>query len=293
MIDPGTILESNPSVFGAAIQGARADQQDSFRTRRIESEGAWLLVLADGMGGHAGGAIASKIGVDAFVASFVSLRGRGAALEDALRSSLADVNRRIARTQALRPDLTGMGTTLVAAYVSRAGVSWVSVGDSPMWLLRDGALERLNEDHSVRDSLDGKTQFLQSALNGGLISLVDCHHLPLALRSGDSLLIASDGIFTLRDLEIVDVMQPADACRRADELVEALLDNVAKRGKASQDNCCAIVATCFEQSDATADGHELRPATSPTAPVRSYVILSALALAGLLGLWALWILDKL
>src|SRR5258705_4960407 len=102
------------AVYAAAIQGARSQQQDAVRIRWLADETAWLIVLADGMGGHAAGDLASKIAVDSFVGTFASLREQDTGLEESFRVALDDANTRIAAVQAARPETKGMGTTLVA-----------------------------------------------------------------------------------------------------------------------------------------------------------------------------------
>lgn len=233
-----------PDVFGAAIQGARSEQQDAYRLRWIEQENAWLLVLADGMGGHAGGGLASRIAVDGFVAAFVSQRSGGATLEDAFLASLHDANARIAQMQKSQPGLADMGTTIVAAYLSAAGIAWVSVGDSPMWVFRDWQLHRLNEDHSMRE-LAGHAKnlrnMLQSVLNGQPIPMIDCHAAPVALRAGDILLLSSDGILTLSEGEIADIVG-RHAAGDTQSIANALLQGVSAYRKSNQDNCSLVVA---------------------------------------------------
>ena len=243
-LKPAAKAEAPPEVSGSAIQGARSEQQDSFRLRWIENEKAWLLVLADGMGGHAGGGIASKIAVDGFVAAFVTQRGRGLPIEDAFRAALDDANLRIAQAQKNRADLADMGTTIVAAYLSEDGVCWISVGDSPMWVLRGGRLHRLNEDHSMREVAGSATHLrnmLQSVLNGQPIPMVDCHASPVGLRAEDVLVLSSDGLLTLQDDEIAEVAE-AYVNDGADVVVEALLHRVDSYQKSNQDNCSVIVA---------------------------------------------------
>jgi protein phosphatase len=242
---------NRPEVYGGAIRGARTEQQDAYRLRWIDSENAWLLVLADGMGGYAGGATASRITVDSFVAAFVAQRDLGATLEDAFQTSLNDANTRIARAQQAQPDLADMGTTIVAAYLSHEGIAWISVGDSPMWIVRGGNLLRLNQDHSLRE-IAGSTKnvrnMLQSALNGQPIAMVDCKPNPLATRAGDVLLIATDGILTLSEDEIAKTVAEA---RPVDTSVttKALLDGVSNHKKPNQDNCSVIVVAYPQSGD--------------------------------------------
>lgn len=274
-----------PDVSGAAIQGARSEQQDAYRLRWIEKENAWLLVLADGMGGHAGGGLASRIAVDGFVAAFTSQRSGGATLEDAFLESLRDANARIAQMQKAQPDLADMGTTIVAAYLSSAGVSWVSVGDSPMWVFRDWHLHRLNEDHSMRE-LAGNAKnlrnMLQSVLNGQPIPMVDCHAAPLALQAGDILLLSSDGILTLSEGEIADIVGRY-AAKDTQSIANALLHGVAAYQKSNQDNCSLVIALppVSESSSAGTTGF-LSSLKSPAKIFAATAPVAASALAGFL-----------
>ena len=104
-----------------------------------------------------------------------------------------------------------MGTTLVAAYLSEAGIAWISVGDSPLWLFRGRQLMRLNEDHSLRqmkrEGARVSGNMLMSAVTGEPIPIVDCRPDPIEVRKGDLILLASDGVLTLSEPEIVSVLR--------------------------------------------------------------------------------------
>lgn len=242
-------FSGEPKVFGAALKGGRGEQQDSFRSRWLAGEQAWLLVLADGMGGHASGGLASTIAVDGFTAAFPTLRESGASLRQALFGALEDVNTRIAKAQQARPQVAGMGTTLVGAYLYPQGLAWISVGDSPMWLYRTGELRRLNEDHSLRETLGpeagGLANMLQSALVGGAIPLIDCHSEPMKLRDDDLILVASDGLLTLPEREIARLVD--ENVKEPQHLTQILLQAVEERAKPYQDNCTLLIAAAPRQ----------------------------------------------
>ena len=235
----------NATAFGAEIRGCRSEQEDSFRLRQFDDDGSWLIVLSDGMGGHAAGALASRIAAEGFLASFTALKARSAPLEDALMTALHDANDRIGYIQQAAPDAAGMGATLVAAYLDGAGLRWVSVGDSPLWVWRAGQLRRLNEDHSLRGLArrgePGASNLLRSALGLPDIPLIDCHAVPEPVARDELVVVASDGILTLNEEQIGSYIA-AHAHLGVEQLAIGLLDAVASIGLDNQDNCTIVLA---------------------------------------------------
>jgi len=237
------VEKPNAAVFAAAIQGARNEQQDAFRVKWLEQDGGWLLVLADGMGGHACGALASRIAADAFLSGFLHERSVGSSLTDCFDNSLRAANEAIATALTEhRGAAEGMGTTLVAAYLSPRSVSWISVGDSPIWLYRAGQIVRLNEDHSLRQLGVGAHQsnMLQSAVVGSQIPMIDRHAEPLNLQKDDVVLLSSDGILTLDESQIAATIRSAKT-GEPELLAWLLLHAVEDKAKSHQDNCTLIV----------------------------------------------------
>ncbi len=238
-------VAETPIVFGAAIQGRRVEQQDSFRSVWLAAEKAWLLLVADGMGGHAAGGTASRLAADTFVTAFTGSRLAGASLMQALQSALDEANARIARGQDEDPATEGMGTTLVAAHLSGEGLAWVSVGDSPLWIFRAGAVEQVNEDHSFRPAvargIKAIANMLQSVLNGQPIALIDLQSKPRRLRHGDLVILASDGLLTLDNGDIAEIVRRY-AAQGPETVTRALLTEVESRQKSNQDNCAILVA---------------------------------------------------
>ena len=229
------------AVYAAAIQGARSQQQDSVRLRWLADDAAWLIALADGMGGHAAGDLASKIAVDSFVGAFAALRAEHAGFEDAFNTALNEANARIAAMQQARPETKGMGTTLVAAHISREGLRWISVGDSLLTLYRGGGSTRLNEDHSLRGISEearagSSANMLVSALSGGPIQKIDLRAEPLPMIRGDVLMVASDGVLSLADTEIRRVLGSGTP-KQVDVMTNSLIELVERAGVPHQDNC--------------------------------------------------------
>lgn len=239
-------------LAGRQWQGARPYQEDSFATRDVDmadggEAAALLMVLADGMGGAAGGATASRTAVEAFTREFPTSNGTtGARFRECLGVATASL-----RQQEIEdPRLSGMGTTVVAALYDGRRLDWLSVGDSPMWLYAPGALERLNADHSMAPVLerlvltgelspeaarwDRRRNMLRSAVTGRSPELVDCGSRPCRLRPGEFLLIASDGIETLTEGEIARALRAADGS--AEAAADALDRAVRAAAGPGQDN---------------------------------------------------------
>jgi protein phosphatase len=221
---------------GAQHQGARAYQEDSWALRTL-GDGALLAVLADGMGGHAGGAVASRLAVGAFL---MAMENGGS-----LREALDAANRAIGEAAQRDAALENMGSTLVGAVVTDDEVRWISVGDSPFYLATAGELERLNADHSMVPQIEALVErgiitaaeaarhpgrhTLREAVMGQPLTLIDEGHR--GLGSGDRLLVCSDGIETLGHAGIV---------RAAAGPVHALIDAVLAAGAPAQDNVTVI-----------------------------------------------------
>ncbi len=186
-------------------KGARSHQEDAADVV-IVPDGGFLVLVADGMGGHLAGEVASRETIASFSASFVKRQSGEPSAR--LRLALKDANRHLASLQK-GSQRGNMGTTLVAAYVNGGHLSWLSVGDSHLYLWRRGERPRkLNADHSmwplVREewlrgdvSLDyalSQRSILRSAIMGEKIDLIDCPDETLLVQEGDFLLLASDGI---------------------------------------------------------------------------------------------------
>lgn len=211
-----------------------------------------VAVLADGMGGHTAGALASRMVCDSFISAYAGMNG---ARPERLLKSLSVANDSIAAQVQANPVLSGMGTTLVAAVFTAEGVEWVSVGDSPLLLFRRGEVALLNEDHSLAPELDrlaaigritpeqAKTDprrhMLRSAVTGDELDLVDISRRPLALEDGDYVILASDGLHTLETSEVERIIS-AYAGDGAEAVANALIRAVEAIRDPHQDNTTVL-----------------------------------------------------
>ena len=143
-------------LAGSQIDGTRGYQEDAFLiTHLTDSEGnpAALVIVADGMGGHAAGNVASNMAVQAFN-KHVSSNYPTDNLSEVLRECVHQANNSIKETIAETPALSGMGCTMVAAVLEQNKMTWASVGDSHVYLIRDKELIKKNDDHSYGGFLD-------------------------------------------------------------------------------------------------------------------------------------------
>ncbi len=258
-------------LFGyAQDRGERAYQEDAigFRTLPLDAgrETPSLMVLADGMGGHTGGKIAAETAIRTFLETYdEDAAGQPG---DKLDAALDAANSAIAASVAENQELQGMGCTLVAIAFTEAGGHWISVGDSPMWLYSGKGLARLNADHSMSSVLsqlvadgrmtaqeaavDPRRSALRSALTGAEIAMVDRSPVPLVLAPGDCLVMASDGLDTIEEARLGELL--AEPGETAQGLAEALVAETLAAGQPGQDNVSVVIvrapgASCVRRSD--------------------------------------------
>lgn len=244
-------------VVGTQFRGARSYQEDSFRIELVRDQAGdathLLCVLADGMGGHAGGDVASQLAVDVFIDHFKGADGETPArLHGALRAANQAIAEKIDETDHLRD----MGCTLVGVSICGNEMHWVSVGDSPLWLNRAGRLNQINEDHSMAPVIQGLVELgrlspeaaavdprrnqLRSAVIGEELTLVDLTEKPLELLESDLVIIASDGMQTISDRDIEQITTDHSGTDLED-MMKQLVVAVEARKKPEQDNTTLIL----------------------------------------------------
>lgn len=277
--------------------GAREGQEDYLATlfeRESDSSGDLLMLVADGMGGHAGGARASCLVIEKFRAAFLSQSPKQPPKER-LHLAMQAANMALQHETQANPALKGMGTTLVAAWKHENGLLWLSVGDSPMYLYREGQLRRLNADHSFFGELmvkvaqgrltlaeakaHPKKNALRSALTGNAIKLVDVNHVRLNVN--DTVIVATDGLDTLKESDLV---QTVETYHRAgpNALCKKLIDATLDVGNPKQDNI-SLITYVHGAKDSTPSTQSNWTQMSLAGRVRSsWQIMALSALAALL-----------
>jgi serine/threonine protein phosphatase PrpC len=203
--------------------------------------GRRMLVLADGMGGHRGGEVASQMAVEAIGRMFLA---GGPHAGELVRDALEDANLRVHETARADPELSGMGTTGVCLLFEIGGRGCVGhVGDSRAYRLRDGKFEQITEDHSVVGALIrmGHITEAEARLHPqrneilraiGTNEDVEVQLTELDLMPGDLYLLCSDGLSGMvADHDIAQVLateQPEAAARILVEManLEGGTDNI-------------------------------------------------------------------
>lgn len=265
-----TTFQLDQDFAGRQSQGRRKEQQDCYAFSVLEGKhhsAEWLLtVVADGLGGYRGGRQAATAAVQGFMEGFLQSWDRPEAYptgarrhtpSQSLEKGLLQANQAIHTMAKEHPALLHeAGTTLLATVVGENQAYWISVGDSPLFLWREDELHRLNADHSMRAILDERVaagellpeeverdparNMLLSALLGDTIEMVDAPAAPFALREGDVLVSASDGLLTLPPLALKSLLMGSSHSSAAD-LAETLLHGVAAVRDPHQDNTTVVL----------------------------------------------------
>jgi protein phosphatase len=223
----------------------RTNNEDSFAYWEPEDDQQFLrkgrlAVVADGMGGYEGGQEASRLAVETLVAVYRDFSGDNP--QDALIEALQAAHEQVRQYSFAHPELRGMGTTCTAAAIVRGApggahydaLYYVHVGDTRLYLIRDGQITRVTRDHSYVGRLvesglispeeaehHPQRNILTAALGTNPDLIMDSPGHPEPLRPEDVLLICSDGLWgQVRDSEILDAVDNKSAEQAGRELIE-------------------------------------------------------------------------
>jgi serine/threonine protein phosphatase PrpC len=217
-----------------------------------------LIAVADGMGGHAGGEVASAIAINTLEALLPVITDTEIDIdsrEDLFLNLSYEVDAEILRVSKERPELSGMGTTLTALAITNNQVDLLHIGDSRCYLWRDKKLTRLSYDHTVMQELldqgrltpeevfdHPQRSLLTQALMGD--SGIDPVLMSYEVKIDDKFLICSDGLTNvLSDLEISKIIKATDE----DKLLAELITETKAKG--APDNITIVWAGVSESTD--------------------------------------------
>lgn len=223
---------SRPSLTTASrsdVGRVRTRNEDSYG-EFTRPDGARLLVVADGMGGHRAGETASRLTVETVGQVFAA---SAEPPEGTLREALEAANARVHGMAVENPELRGMGTTAVVLLFGPDGSGFVAhVGDSRLYRYRDDVLRPLTRDHSVVAELERRglltadeaavhprrNEIIRSV---GIEPSVDVEIQPLEILPGDRYLLCSDGLSGMvDDTEIAVILDGAEPAEAAERLIE-------------------------------------------------------------------------
>jgi PPM family protein phosphatase len=218
-----------------------------------------LIAVADGMGGHAGGEVASAIAINTLEALLPVITDTSIDIdsrEDLFLNLSYEVDAEILRVSKERPELSGMGTTLTALAITNNQVDLLHIGDSRCYLWRDKKLTRLSYDHTVMQELldqgrltpdevfdHPQRSLLTQALMGD--SGIDPVLMSYEVKIDDKFLICSDGLTNvLSDLEISKIIKAT----KEDQLLAELISETKAKG--APDNITIVWAGLVEDNGA-------------------------------------------
>ncbi|TVQ80676.1 MAG: Stp1/IreP family PP2C-type Ser/Thr phosphatase [Bradymonadales bacterium] len=212
-----------------------------------------LFIVADGMGGHAGGEYASRIAITTIEESFKTASTEQLNFpEKLIESAIVEAGGKIVQKAEEDRALRGMGTTVVALCFSDKKAILGHVGDSRAYLFRDGILEQLTEDHSlVNEQVKSGLISAEEARNHqfkniitrslGVTAEVEVDLISKKLKAGDVILLCSDGLSNLVELS---EMEKELRDRETVLATKAMVDLANKRG--GDDNITTIVVEVVE-----------------------------------------------
>ncbi|MGE5626392.1 MAG: PP2C family protein-serine/threonine phosphatase [Bacillota bacterium] len=232
---------------GFSAQGVREYNEDRLGYVHNGQYACWAL--ADGLGGHHGGARAAGLAVEAGLHSLE--RSAIPRLEDKLKQAISNAHAAIVNEQRRNAEFAGMRSTLVLLGVDGESLAWAHAGDSRLYHFRDGRLAWRTRDHSAVQLLVSAGEVaeadiarhpdrsrLVSTLGGDSSLLISARRAELPPRSGDVMLLASDGLW--EHFDNLALEQAVVAAEGPEELLDILTQRVAAEALPRQDNYSAI-----------------------------------------------------
>lgn len=205
-----------------------------------------IYAVADGMGGHAAGEVASRIIVDT-IRNNLSEKDTNECTEECLKSVILEANQEILKASVDNPDYNGMGTTISLLYVHYGYATWAHVGDSRIYLLRDGQMQQITSDHSLVNELLQKNKITMKEAENyphkniltravGVSVNLNVDTGSCDIKEADKFIICSDGLTNMVSGDAIqNICYDKSIENKADKLVQTAVDN------GGRDNITCIV----------------------------------------------------
>ncbi|HVP30459.1 MAG TPA: Stp1/IreP family PP2C-type Ser/Thr phosphatase [Myxococcota bacterium] len=227
----------------------RRNNEDSFAVAPEHG----LFLVADGMGGHTAGQVASDTAAKEVLAAIAAAGAGPTSPSERLRAAVTSANDAIFQMAKRKPELAGMGTTLVGLLTIGERAALAHVGDSRAYLVRRARVRQLTDDHSLVGELQRRGELTADAAQRhphrhvltralGVRRGVEPDLAELSLTPGDVFVLCTDGLTThVRDEEIAEIVEA-----EPDEQVaaKALVDLANERG--GEDNVTVVIVKCRE-----------------------------------------------
>ena len=259
---PGHVRSNNEDHFLVSRLGRRLETMitslPDVEAPKLAEEVNYVMIVADGMGGHAAGEVASRMALSAVVSLALDIpdwilklnEEYAREIEHRTRARVREIGALLVKEAALDPALSGMGTTLTAARSLGRDLQITHVGDSRAYLFRAGRLHRLTRDHTYAqllvdlgqlpsiDQADPRHRHILTNALGGSDRDVKVDIDLMKLEDGDRVLLCSDGLTEMVDDKTIAglLAEVPDSHQACDVLVQRALDN------GGRDNITVIVA---------------------------------------------------
>lgn len=246
------LIDENVLHGCSSVIGKRKSQQDAVFVERNICENYTLAIICDGMGGLQGGAQASNMAVNYIANEFHKIHD-SIDPELEMENIAEKADEIVSNLKDEKGNIMKAGTTVVAVLIKGNMLHWMSVGDSKIFLLRNGVLQcvtvphnysfmarqRIN-DSSFRFDPTVRQDALISYLGAGHLSYIDLSPSNMELENDDMVLLCSDGLYNTLTEEQISAVMTGDEINMQ-KLAEALTDLAIKQGKKNQDNTTVIV----------------------------------------------------
>ena len=231
-----------------SVIGDRQMQEDCFGYE-LDNQSV-ILCVCDGMGGYAGGSVASRLAIETILKSYYTAEDMAAMLTDLTTKA----NAAVSDFQSAVRDAGNAGSTLVAVSIRDNMLHWSAVGDSRLYIWRKEELIQTTTDHNYHTVLTEKRnagiitedEFVQGQARGdalvnylgiSVLSLIDYNKEPLKLKSGDQVIICTDGLYrVLSDEEITSILNLNNDVTSALQIIELAVRKKTKENNLRRDN---------------------------------------------------------